>query len=139
MKYIFDGISLQNKRASNMDRLLMDNTGTIRTLSIHNGPEVRFYHRYTDDCSFELVAEWHIDEHANPIAFDANNLYVFAVSNLGRNTNALVRMNPTTGEELEVVFVREDVDILGASVSAGRLTQVQYITDRVRWVFFCDM
>jgi len=122
-----------------VDGLLMDNDGVIRVITRVYGVNVDVFHRYTNEDDFELVVQWHTDESAQMVAFGENSNYAYAISNIGRNTSALVRINPSTGEELEVLFSRFDVDVAGVSFTrAGTLGQVAYITDRIRWHFFCS-
>ena len=122
-----------------VEGIRMDNDGVIRVIMIMDGIYVHMLHRYTSEDEFELVSTNHIDEFAGVIAFDADNRYAYAISNIGRNTDALVRINPSTGEELEVIFVREDVDVSSAMFTQpGHLAQVSYITYRSRRHFFCD-
>jgi len=119
--------------------LRMDNDGVIRVIMIMDGVDIHIMHRYTSDDEFTLVSTNHIDEFAGVIAFDANNQYAYALSNVGRDTDALVRINPATGEELEVLFVHEDFDISGATFTRpGHLAQVTYVTYRGQRHFFCD-
>jgi len=122
-----------------VDGLLMDNDGVIRVITRVDGVNVDVFHRYTNYDDFELVAQWHTDESAHMVAFNEDSTYAYAISNIGRNTSALVKINPSTGEELEVLFVHSDVDVAGISFTrAGQLGQAAYITDRIRWHFFCD-
>jgi dipeptidyl aminopeptidase/acylaminoacyl peptidase len=120
-----------------MDGLVMDNDGTIRIIIVLDGYQVNMYHRYTDDEEFVLVSEWEIDEFASPVFFDKNNKYVYAASNIGRNTNAVVLLDPATGKELEVIYVNNDVDVEDVIPwKPGVLGLVSYYTDRPHFEFF---
>jgi len=122
-----------------MDNLAMDNEGTIRVYMAIDGMQFTMYHRYTDDDEFKEVKSWTIDENAVPLFFDVNNKYVYAVSNVGRNTYAVVRMDPATGEELEVISSHADVDVYSLMLwEPGVLGAAVYITDRPQLEFFSD-
>jgi len=119
--------------------LLMDSTEAIRILMYQDGSSVIALHRYSEEDEFDLAAIWHIDEFAAMVAFDQNDQNVFAVSNINRNTEAIVLMNPSTIEEIEVLYERDDVDVHSLNVSRGVLRSVQYHTPyRFTRVFFCD-
>jgi len=122
-----------------MDGLVMDNDGTIRAILVIDGMQVLMYHRYTDSDDFDLVGEWDIDEYAAPVFFDENNKYVYAVSNIGRDTYAAVLMDPATGKELKVIYDNGNVDIDNMLLwKPGVLGMVSYYTDKLQFEFFND-
>jgi acetyl esterase/lipase len=120
-----------------MDGLIEDNDGTIRMILVLDGNQVKIFHRYTDDEEFDLVCEWDIDEFASPVFFDKDNKYIYALSNIGRNTNAVVLMDPATCKELEVIYENVDVDIQEVMPwKPGVLGIVGYYTDKPHFEFF---
>ena len=119
-----------------MDGLIMDNDGTIRMINVIDGLKMTLYHRYKDEDEFVLVGSWDIDECPSPVFFDEKNENVYAVSNIGRNTTALVLMEPATGKELKAISSRNDVDVFGLSLSEPGIPGiVSYFTDKLELVF----
>ena len=122
-----------------VEGIVLDNDGIIRVLMVVDGIYVYMYHRFTSDEEFTLVSTRNVDEYAGVIAFDADNRYAYAISNIGRNTDAVVRLDPSTGEEIEVIFARDDVDVSGVMVLGnGYLAQASYVTYRSRRHFFSE-
>ena len=117
--------------------LLIDSTGTIRGITIVDGINVTVMYRSGEDDDFDIVGEFHIDEFVAFAFFDAYDRYVFAISNYGRNTDAIVRINPATLEEIEVIFVCDIVDTHQFVMYAGEVSLVVHNTPfRPEIVFF---
>ena len=108
--------------------LLTDSEGIIRGVTIIDGVSVTVMYRSSEDVDFDVVGQFHIDEFVAFVAFDANDEYVFAISNYGRNTDAIVRINPATLEEIEVIFVCEEVDTHGVIIHEGEISMIVHNT-----------
>ena len=108
--------------------LLTDSEGVIRAITIMDGVGITVMYRSDEEDEFAVVGQFHIDEFVAFVAFDANDEYVFAISNFGRNTDAIVRVNPATLEEVEVIFVCEEVDTQHVLIHDGEVSMIVHNT-----------
>jgi dipeptidyl aminopeptidase/acylaminoacyl peptidase len=96
-----------------VDGAITDRDGTIRLIvQAADGVNVSILHRYTDDDEFELAGVVTFNDFLGAILFDANNEYIYTITNVGRERAALVRANPATMETVEVIFEHPQVDAL---------------------------
>ena len=100
--------------------VVFDNDDVMRyIMEIDSDMNIILYHRYTDDCEFEEIGSFRVNyDVLIPILFGADNSYVYALSNMGRNTTALKRLHPSTLQVLEVIYGRDDFDIYTVQGSA---------------------
>ncbi len=119
---------------------LTDNLGKVRIASFSDGVKTGYYYRDNEDEEFRLVATYDFTASVNPIMFAEDNKTVYALSNVNRNTSALVKINPATGKEKELIFKNDKVDISGISsgMKPGTLGAVFYYTDKNNIVFLDD-
>jgi len=118
------------------DGILFDNDGVIRIISQPSGGATSILHRYNDDDKFEVSKVLDFDDILSIFAFSQDNSFVYALSNINRETVALVSLNPATFEELEVIFEHKSYDI--ASVISGLnsvIGGVIYHADYINIVF----
>jgi dipeptidyl aminopeptidase/acylaminoacyl peptidase len=68
----------------------------------------------------------------SPLFFDSTNTSLYALSNRGRDKLVLVRLNPATGQELEVVYQNPNFDLDGAVYSRAnrQLAAIEWEGDR---------
>ena len=66
----------------------------------------------------------------SPLFFTFDNKSLYAASNLGRDKQAIVLVDPATTKEQKVLFEHPDVDVDGLSFSRKRkvLTTISYVT-----------
>ncbi|MCL2574444.1 MAG: prolyl oligopeptidase family serine peptidase [Defluviitaleaceae bacterium] len=116
-----------------VDGAITDRTGTIRMIIVAlDGVNMSILHRYSDDDEFELAGIVTFNDHISEIQFDANNEYIYVVSNVDRERTALMRANPATMEVVDVIFEHPQVDILGtfgSMFTAGTPGGVVYHVD----------
>lgn len=125
-----------------VDGLVLDNNGTARFIAVIEGEEggnMSLYHRFTDDDEFELVGVISHSDNFSIVGFNPTNEYIYAITNIGRNFNVLASVDPSTLEEIEIIFEHNEVDISGAVVgvsSPGVLALAVYETDFLNIAFF---
>ena len=120
------------------DGLMFDNDGVSRIIARVEDAQLYFFHRYSEDEEFELVKVVDHMDTFGAFFFDPTNEYVYGVSNIDRETMALVRIDPATGEELEVLFEHDNYDIIQPipGFEPGTISGVVYIGDFINVVFF---
>ncbi len=117
---------------------LPDNNGKVRIAAFSDGTNTGYFYRETEEDEFKLVATYDFRQVVNPIMFAEDNKTVYALSNIDRNTSALVKVDPATGKELELIYQHPKADILGLSTAKkpGTIGAVYYYTDKGNYVFF---
>lgn len=116
----------------------VDNKGVIRFAVASDGVNNTFYYRDTDAKEFKKMMTLNFKNSFAPVAFDKNNKNLYALSNVGRNTMAVVEVNPKNGKTLKTLYVNNDVDVSGLDYSKHRkeLTGAMYIDWKARRHFF---
>lgn len=117
---------------------ITDNFGKVRVATFTDGVNSGYLYRETEEDEFKLVKTYDFHESANVIMFGEDNKTGYALSNIGRNTTALVKFDIPTGTELEVVYQNDKVDITNISqgMKKGTIGTVSYTTDKTKIVFF---
>ncbi len=116
---------------------ITDIKGNVRIALISDGTNEGYFYRDSEEEEFQPVAFYDFREQVTPIMFCEDNQTVYAISNIGRNTAALVKIDPKTAQELEVVFQHDTVDVGGirGAKKPGSIGAVTYYTDKLNKVF----
>lgn len=127
---------VQNDR--NYVSYLLDTAGVVRLATATDGINVVQYHRSSNDASFERVVSTDFRSAFTPVCFSNDNRFVYALSNRARDKVALVRVDPVTGEELQVVFEHPDYDVSGVlrDGKGTRVVGVTYVGEKPEQVYF---
>jgi len=97
-----------------VEGLVTDRNGTIRIIiQAADGVNLTMLHRYTDDDEFEVASVVSFNDFLGGAFFDANNEYLYSLTNVGMERVALVRTNPSNMEVSEVIFEHPEVDLSG--------------------------
>jgi dipeptidyl aminopeptidase/acylaminoacyl peptidase len=115
-----------------------DHDGVIRLESVSDGVNSKLLYRASAAEPFKQVLETNFRESVGPQVFTADNKHLIATSNIGRDKQALVELDPATAKEVKVIYENPEVDVDGAIWSEARqvLTGAVYNTDKVHYVFF---
>ncbi|MCS6989855.1 MAG: S9 family peptidase [Chloroherpetonaceae bacterium] len=107
---------------------LADHDGQVRLGVQSDGVNKHVLYRASEREPFSTIVSTTFRDTFLPQCFTFDNREIYALSNIGRDTLALVRFNPETKREVEVLFERSDVDASGVSYSRKRktLTAVGY-------------
>jgi len=97
-----------------------DHTGRIRYAIATDGVEQTYLYRATPAAPFKPVLKTTFRDQFAPQFFTANNRKLYVASNIGRDKVAIVLIDPATGKEERVVYVRDDVDVGGLAWSRAR-------------------
>ena len=116
-----------------------DHDGRLRlAYRVTNGVEIELLLREQedDDWTISLTTDW--KSSVSPLFFDFEDPnVVYALSNIGRDKAAAVRLNLSSGENVEIVYSNDDVDVSGIGYSRKRrkITSIHFTTDRRQRIF----
>jgi dipeptidyl aminopeptidase/acylaminoacyl peptidase len=121
----------------NVNQWITDHNGVIRLALTTDGVSTGIMYRATEKDEFKTVLTTDFRMTVAPLAFTFDNRYIYASSNIGRDKQAIVKMDPETGKELETVFAHNDVDVSGIEYSRKRkvFTMITYTTDKLQQKF----
>ncbi len=107
---------------------LTDHDGKLRLAVQTDGVNKHVLYRASEQESFTPIVSTSFRDTFIPQCFTFDNQALYALSNIGRDKLALVRFNPETRCEEEVLFEHREVDASGVSYSRRRkvLTAVSY-------------
>ena len=91
-----------------------DHDGRLRVAyAIVDGVNTQIRYRETEADEFRPVLTTNFKEGVNFATFTPDNRMVYAITNLGRDKDALVLMDPATCEEKEVLYTNDTYDLEG--------------------------
>jgi len=116
-----------------------DNAGKLRiAVSVEKGTKTHLLYRENESETFKsiIVSDW--KDMVEPLFFDEQNKFIYALSNLNRDKTALVKINPENPDKHMVILEHPDVDIMYAerSPKSHTLVSAYYATDKKHLVFF---
>lgn len=117
---------------------ITDHDGNVRMAVQTDGVNTELLYRGNGDEPFRKVLTTDFRESVDPLFFTYDNKEIYASSNLGRDKAAIVRMDPSTGDELELIFEHPEVDtdrLLG-SRKRKVITAAAFTRDKTEYEFF---
>ena len=126
------------KNPGDVSGYVTDHDGVIRIETVTDGVNAKILYRPDGKSKFKTVITTNFRESVSPQLFTYDNKNLIATSNIGRDKQALVELDPATGKELRVIYENPEVDVDGAISSEARkkLTGAVYETDKQHYVFF---
>lgn len=114
-------LTLLAENPGNIQGWMTDHDGCLRVAAaIVDGVNTQILYRDTEDEPFKPVLTTNFRDVVSFMEFTPDNKEVYAATNLHRDKTILVRMNPATCEELEVLYENERYDIASISYSRKR-------------------
>lgn len=114
-------LTLLAENPGNIQGWMTDHDGRLRVATaIVDGVNTQILYRDTEDEPFKPVLTTNFRDVVSFMEFTPDNKEVYAATNLHRDKTILVRMNPATCEELEVLYENEHYDIASISYSRKR-------------------
>lgn len=114
-------MQLLAENPGNYQGWMTDNQGRLRVaVAIVDGVNTQILYRDTENEPFRPVLTTNFRDEVNFMGFTPDDREVYAATNLGRDKKVLVRMNPSTCEELELLYENPDYDISSISYSRKR-------------------
>ena len=99
------------KNPGNITRWITDNNGIIRIGITTDGVNSGIIYRSSDKKDFKPIFITNFKESLEPLFFSADNKFVYALSNLGRDKIAAVKIDPETAKEVETLYENPEVDV----------------------------
>jgi dipeptidyl aminopeptidase/acylaminoacyl peptidase len=117
---------------------LCDNAGVLRIATATDGVNTSLFYRATDAAPFSQVLTTDFRVSVDPLFFTFDNRHLYASSNLGRDKQAIVVLDPQTGAEVAQVYEHPAVDVttLLRSEARQRITGVRYTFAKTDFAFF---
>ena len=103
-----------------VDRWITDHTGVIRAATETDGVNASLLTRPDEKTPFKKVLTTDFRESASPQFYTFDNKNLYAVSNIGRDKQAVVTIDPTNGKELEKLYENPEVDVSALAYSKKR-------------------
>ncbi len=114
-------LTLLAENPGNYQGWMTDHEGRLRSaIAIVDGVNTQIMYRDTEDEDFRAVLTTNFKEGASFMEFTPDNKYVYAGTNIGRDRSVLVLMDPSTCEELELLYEHPLYDISNISYSRKR-------------------
>lgn len=114
-------LTLLAENPGNIQGWMTDHEGKLRVATaIVDGVNTQILYRDTEDEAFRPVLTTNFKDVVSFMEFTPDNREVYAATNIGRDKTVLVRMNPATCEELELLYENERYDISSISYSRKR-------------------
>ncbi len=113
----------------NITSWLTDHDGKLRAGVATDGVNNSILYRETEKDEFTTVLTTNFRDSVNLLFFTFDNQHIYASSNLNRDKSAIVKFDPATGKELEVIYEHPVVDVNNLTYSRKRkvLTTIQYV------------
>ncbi len=115
-----------------------DHNGKIRAATqVTGGVNTSLLYRPTENDSFRSIITTSFRESLNPLFFTFDNKNVYALSNLGRDKEAVIKYDIANGKELEVVYENSDYDMSALHYSHKRkvLTAASFVSWKREYKF----
>jgi dipeptidyl aminopeptidase/acylaminoacyl peptidase len=113
-----------------VDRWVTDHKGRILAATETDGVNATLLTRADESAPFKKVLTTNFREHLGPQFYTFDNKELYVASNIGRDKQAIVKIDPATAKETGVVYENPEVDVEGIAYSKKRkvLTYVSYTT-----------
>lgn len=133
-------MQMEAENPGSVSSWITDHDGKVRAAVQTDGVNTELLYRASGDEPFRKVLVTDFRESVDPIFFTYDNKELYASSNLGRDKAAIVRLDPETGRELEVLFEHPEVDVgrLLGSDKRKVITAAAFTRDKREYHFFDD-
>ncbi|HZC36004.1 MAG TPA: S9 family peptidase [Chthoniobacterales bacterium] len=121
-----------------IDHWVTDHDGNIRAATTTDGVNTSLLYRDAHEQPWRTVLTTTFRESFNPQFFTFDNRRLYGVSNLGRDKQAAIELDLTTGREVQVLAENPQVDISALSYSRERkvLTLATFTDWKTERIFF---
>lgn len=134
-------LTLVEENPGNITGWITDHAGTVRMAITTDGVNTSLLFREGASGVFTNLLTTSFREGINPLFFDFDNKNIYALSNIGRNTIAIVEFDPLTVTEKRILFEHPEVDadLLGYSKKRKTITLATYTTWKKEFHFFDEI
>jgi dipeptidyl aminopeptidase/acylaminoacyl peptidase len=122
----------------NISEWMCDHDGKLRLAMTTDGVNTSILLRDDEKSRFQTIYTGNYRESLSPQFFTFDNKNLWVLSNIGRNTQAVVKFDVSTGKELAVLFENEKYDVSGLSYSRKdkKLLEASYTAQKRERKFF---
>lgn len=110
-------LTMLAENPGNIQGWMTDHDGKLRIAFALDGVNQSILYRDNEDLPFDTIITTSFKESLNPTVFTSDNQRMYAISNLGRDMDALVVFDPKTGKEEELLYENNKYDISGINYS----------------------
>jgi dipeptidyl aminopeptidase/acylaminoacyl peptidase len=123
-------LTLVAENPGNITSWLTDHAGDIRGAQTSDGVNTSYLYRDGATGPFKTVLTTNFRDSFSPLFFTFDNKRLYASSNIGRDKQAIVLVDPATAKEQQVLFEHPEVDVESLNFSHKRkvLTEIDYVT-----------
>jgi dipeptidyl aminopeptidase/acylaminoacyl peptidase len=124
-------ITLLAENPGNYTGWMTDHNGRLLLAVATDGVNSSLLYRKNENLPFETLLSTNFKESVDPLFFDfEDSTKIYALSNLGRDKSAVVKLDLLSGKEIEKIFEHPDVDVSYMAYSRKRRvpTSISYIT-----------
>jgi dipeptidyl aminopeptidase/acylaminoacyl peptidase len=95
----------------NIQKFIADHEGSVRLAFGADGANSALYFRDNESQQFRKIMTVNSNDIFLPLMFSPDNNKIIASSNIGRDKQAIVEIDPKTGTELKVLYQNPDYDV----------------------------
>ncbi|MCC6865893.1 MAG: S9 family peptidase [Ignavibacteria bacterium] len=130
-------LKLEVKNPGNISRWITDHKGNIKAAITTDGVNTSLLYRENNNDEFVVKLTTNFKETLSPLFFTFDNENIYALSNIGRDKNAVVKYDIKNSKEFEVLYENPDVDASNLVFSKKRkvLTAITYYTWKLERIF----
>jgi len=113
-----------------VDHWVTDHSGRILAATESDGVNATLLTRPDEKSPFKKVLTTNFREHLTPQFYTFDNKEIYASSNIGRDKEAIVKIDPATAKETGLIYENPDVDVESLAYSKKRkvLLYAEYTT-----------
>ena len=113
-----------------VDHWVTDHKGRILAATESDGVNATLLTRADENSSFKKVLSTNFRERVTPEFYTFDNKEIYAASNIGRDKEAIVKIDPATAKETGMIYENPEVDVDALAFSKKRkvLTDAEYTT-----------
>ncbi len=121
-----------------VDHWVTDHKGRILAATESDGVNATLLTRLDEKAPFKKVLNTNFREHVTPQFYTFDNKELYVTSNIGRDKQAVVKIDPATAKETGMICENPEVDVDTLSFSKKRkvLTYATYITSKQERKYF---
>lgn len=131
-------MSLVEENPGNITGWLTDHDGKLRVAMATDGVNISILYRNKEKDKFKKIITTNFKEGLSPLFFTPDNKFVYAVSNIGRDKDAIIKYDIANNKELALVYENSEVDVSKLLYSKKRktITGVAFTTWKRQFKFF---
>ncbi len=130
-------LELIAENPGNITGWITDHNGKLRAAIETDGVNETFLYRANESEDFRRLITTNFRETFSPAMFDYDNKFMYVVSNLSRDKDAIYKFDPDENKLLDLIFEHPEVDVDGIlhSKKKKKITAITYVTDKLNYKF----